>query len=203
MFLRRKIILMMVVALMMVSASTIVQAQDDGLTESPDGPEAVKVYYTLEDALAKVFDKPDTTWSEVWDPSGAEISTLEGELGWKVPPGPVEFHRARDGDKDLGWAVVTEEKGRFKPITFMVQIAPDGRVQMVLVMVYRESRGEGVKRQRFLKQFRKKDTGDHLRLNRDIVGVSGATLSSRAITAGVKRVLAQVQMHYQKSQEGP
>ena len=131
MFVIRNKLLLMVVALMIVSATTLVQAQDDGLTESPDGPEAVKVYFTLEEALAKVFDKPDSTWSEVWEPTEAEISELENQLGWRVPPVAVEFHRARDGEKDLGWAVVTEEKGRFKPITFMVQVAPDGRVQMV------------------------------------------------------------------------
>ena len=106
------------------------------------------------------------------------------------------FHRASRTGEDLGWAVVTEEKGRFKPITFLVHVEPDGRVKMVLVMVYRESRGDGVKRPRFLKQFRKKDVEAPLRLNRDIKMVSGATLSSRAITAGVKRVLAQVDMRY-------
>jgi len=67
---------------------------------------------------------------------------------------------------------------------------------MVLVMVYRESRGDGVKRQRFLKQFRGKDADDPVRINRDIVGLSGATLSSRSITAGVKRVLEVVRMRY-------
>ena len=63
-------------------------------------------------------------------------------------------------------------------------------------MVYRESRGDGVKRQRFLKQFRKKDVEDHLRLTRDIVGVSGATMSSRALAVGVKKVLAVVDLKY-------
>jgi hypothetical protein len=169
---------------------------DDGLTESPDGPEAVKVYYTLDQARDKVFAGADTVWSETWTPTPEEISDLEARLGWKVPPEDVVFHRAAEAGEDLGWAVVTEEKGRFKPITFLVHIAPDGRVKMVLVMVYRESRGDGVKRQRFLKQFRKKDAGDPLRLNRDIKMVSGATLSSRAITAGVKRVLTQVEMRY-------
>ncbi|MFT5234146.1 MAG: Na+-translocating ferredoxin:NAD+ oxidoreductase RnfG subunit, partial [Candidatus Krumholzibacteriia bacterium] len=88
---------------------------------------------------------------------------------------------------------------RFKPITFLVQVKPDFSVEMVLVMVYRESRGDGVKRQRFLKQFRKKDSADHLRLNRDIVAVSGATMSSRGITAGVKKVLNLVEMLYGES----
>jgi len=171
-------------------------AQDDGLTESPDGPEAVKVYFTEDQALAKVFAGADSTWAERWTPTPGEVADLEARLGWRVPPEEVVFHRARKGDRDLGWAVVTEERGRFKPITFLVHVGPDRRVGMVLVMVYRESRGEGVKRQRFLKQFQRKGADDPLRLNRDVKMVSGATLSSRAVTAGVKRVLAQVAMRY-------
>lgn len=182
--------------MLVIGAARPCLAQDDGLTESPDGPEHVKVYYTLEEALAKVFAKADSTWSETWSPTDEDIAALEAKLGWRVPPGDVVFHRARHGDEDLGWAVVTEEKGRFKPITFLVHVGADGRVEMVLVMVYRESRGDGVKRQRFLKQFRKKDVDDRLRLNRDIKMVSGATLSSRGLTAGVKRVLAQVDMRF-------
>jgi hypothetical protein len=182
--------------MLVIGAAAPCPAQDDGLTESPDGPEHVKVYYTLDEALDKVFAGADTVWSETWNPTEAEIAVLETELGWRVPPGEVVFHRARRGGEDLGRAVVTEEVGRFKPITFMVHVDDGGRVEMVLVMVYRESRGDGVKRQRFLKQFRRKGVDDPLRLNRDLKMVSGATMSSRAVTAGVKRVLAQVALRY-------
>lgn len=171
-------------------------AQADDLTESPDGPEAVKVYFTEAEALAKVFARADTLWVETWRPSEAEITSLQERLGWRVAPGEVRVHRGRRGDQDLGFAVITAEKGRFKPITFLVKVAPAGHVEMVLVMVYRESRGDGVKRQRFLKQFRSKDADSSLRLNRDIVGVSGATMSSRGVTAGVKRVLALIDLRY-------
>ena len=170
--------------------------QSDGITESPDGQEAVKVYYTEAEALAKVFAKADSLWTETWQPSAEEIKSVEQRLGWRVAPESVVVHRARRGDKDLGYAVITEEVGRFKPITFLVQVSARGQVEMVLVMVYRESRGDGVKRQRFLKQFRQKDTESHLRLNRDVVGVSGATMSSRGITMGVKRVLALIDLRY-------
>jgi len=169
---------------------------DDGLTESPDGPEHVKVYYSEEDALAKVFAEADSLWSEVWTPTPGEREDLESRLGWRVSEESFVFHRASRRGQDLGTAVITEELGRFKPITFMVQVGTDAEVRMVLVMVYRESRGDGVKRQRFLKQFRGKDADDPVRINRDIVGLSGATLSSRSITAGVKRVLEVVRMRY-------
>lgn len=177
-------------------------AQDE-ITESPDGPEAVKVYYTEEEALAKVFAKADSLWADRWSPTPEEKSDLEGKLGWELSEEVFVIHRAREGDRDLGYAVITEEQGRFKPITFIVQVSTGGRVEMVLVMVYRESRGDGVKRQRFLKQFRKKDVDDHLRLNRDLVGVSGATMSSRALAAGVKKVLAVIDLRYNQSKEGP
>jgi len=181
---------------LVISVAGATRAQMDELTASPDGPEAVKVYYTEEAALTKVFAKADSVWVETWLPTATEIESLEQRLGWQVAASPVHIHRGRRGDRDLGYAVITEEQGRFKPITFLVHISAEGRVQMVLVMVYRESRGDGVKRQRFLKQFRKKDADSPLRLNRDIVGVSGATMSSRGITAGVKRVLALVDQRY-------
>lgn len=185
------------VALMLtVSAATGVWAQADGLTESPDGEEAVTVYFTAEAALAKVFAKADSSSTEVWRMTPDEVAEVEGALGWRLAETTVEIHRGWQGEKDLGYAVITEERGRFKPITFLVKVKPDFKVEMVLVMVYRESRGDGVKRQRFLKQFRQKDTTSHLRLNRDIVGVSGATMSSRGVTAGVKRVLHLVALHY-------
>jgi thiamine biosynthesis lipoprotein len=191
-----------VAALVIIGAATSAWAQDD-LTQSPDGPEAVKVYFTPEEALAKVFAEADTAWTEEWTPTDQERADLETRLGWRVTEETFVVHRARRDEKDLGFAMITEEQGRFKPITFIVKVSPAGRVDMVLVMVYRESRGDGVKRQRFLKQFRDKDASDHLRLNRDIVGVSGATMSSRALAAGVKKVLAIVEWTQTDDKDNP
>ena len=164
-------------------------ARADRLTQSPDGPEHVKVYLSLEQALERAFSGADTLWTERWSPSAAGRGALETELGWRLPEPAFEFHRGRRGGRDLGVAMVTEEIGRFKPITFMVKVSARGRVESVQVMVYRESRGDGVRRKRFVKQFRGKEVDDPIRLNRDLVVLSGATMSSRALAAGVKRVL--------------
>jgi FAD:protein FMN transferase len=171
-------------------------AAADDLTESPDGPEQVIVYLELEQALSKVFPGADKFWSEEWVPSPAEKQSLEFALGWHLNQESFVFHRASKKGKDLGYAMVDQQLGRFKPITFMVQVLPEGKVGRVEVMVYRESRGDGVKRQRFLKQFRGKSTGDPIRMNRDITVLSGATLSSRALTAGVRKVLTLVEKRY-------
>lgn len=163
---------------------------------SPDGPEHVRVYLTLQEALDNVFAGADTTWSETWTPSIDRIAGIESRLGWRIPGREFVFHRAREGGRDLGVAMVTEEKGRFKPITFLVHVGSDGEIGSVHVMVYRESRGDGVKRSRFLKQFQGKDVDSPLRMNRDITNLSGATMSSRAVAAGVKRVLHLVRERY-------
>lgn len=167
-------------------------AQSDGLTESPDGPEAVRVYFTPDEALDKVFAGADVVEPHTWTPTNAQREDLERNLGTSVTETSFDAWRGSKQAEDLGWAVVLEEKGRFKPITFMVHVRPHGQVGLVLVMVYRESRGDGVKRQRFLKQFRGKDLDDPLRLNRDVVGLTGATLSSRALTHGVRKALLLV-----------
>jgi len=190
-----------VMGLILLGLADFAQGQDD-LTESPDGPEAVKVYFTPDQALAKVFAQADTLWDEQWSPSAGERQELEGILAWRVEEEIFVIHRARKDGKDLGYALIIEEKGRFKPITFIVKMSPAFRVDLVLVMVYRESRGDGVKRQRFLKQFRDRDSSDHLRLNRDIVAVSGATMSSRALAIGVKKSLAIVEMRYARTKAG-
>jgi hypothetical protein len=191
------LLLLIVLEVTMYLGPALVRAQSrDGLTESPDGPEAVKVYYTEEEALGKVFAKADTLWSEEWRPTSREKEELESRLAWRIEEESFLIHRGVRKEEELGYAMIMEEKGRFKPITFIVKIGPDFEVEMVLVMVYRESRGDGVKRQRFLKQFRGKDAADHLQLNRDIVGVSGATMSSRALALGVKKALAIVSYRY-------
>jgi thiamine biosynthesis lipoprotein len=175
----------------------------DDIAESPDGPEAVKVYFTEKEALDKVFADADSLWVDEWIPTPEERTAVEHSLAWHIREDKFFIHRARKDGQDLGYAVITEEKGRFKPITFIVKTSAEQKVDLVLVMVYRESRGDGVKRQRFLKQFRDKESSDHLRLNRDIVAVSGATMSSRALSIGVKKVLAILRMKYPPTKAGP
>jgi len=171
-------------------------ATADELTESPDGPEHVKTYYTLDQALNEVFEGADRIWSERWIPSDDQQAAMETRLGRRLPAEEVVFHRAERDSRDLGVALELAEKGRFRPITFLVHVGPDQKVAKVLLMVYRESRGDGVKRQRFLKQFRGKSADNRLRLNRDVVAVSGATMSSRGLTAGVKRALILADTRY-------
>lgn len=76
---------------------------------------------------------------------------------------------------------VLDEIGKEMPITVGVAIN-DGAVERVKVLVYRESRGWEVKSPAFTAQFSGAKLAEGQRLDRHIDGISGATLSVRALS---------------------
>ncbi len=93
--------------------------------------------------------------------------------------------RADDG----GWFVVDEVVGKHEFITYAVGINADGNVRRVEVLEYRESYGFEVADPKWLNQFVAKGAGSTLKLGKDVENISGATLSSKHLTDGVKRVM--------------
>jgi Na+-translocating ferredoxin:NAD+ oxidoreductase RnfG subunit len=87
---------------------------------------------------------------------------------------------------------VVEEIGKHRPITFVVGIRPDGKVEDVAVMAYREAYGGEVRSQRFLAQYRGKGPRDDLRPYHEIKNVAGATLSVEAASRAVRKAQALV-----------
>ena len=67
---------------------------------------------------------------------------------------------------------------------------PQGRVRGIEVLDYRESHGGEIRDPQWRLQFAGKTARDPLQLDRDIRNISGATLSCRHVTDGVKRILA-------------
>lgn len=92
----------------------------------------------------------------------------------------------------LGWAVVLEEMGKIRPITFLVGIDKENRVVEVKVLEYRDLFGSEIRRRSFLKQFRGKSLKDRLLVGRDIDAVTSATISSEAATSAVRKSLRAI-----------
>jgi Na+-translocating ferredoxin:NAD+ oxidoreductase RnfG subunit len=89
-----------------------------------------------------------------------------------------------------GVFVLDEVVGKHEFITYAVGINEDGRVAGVEIVDYRESYGYEVRNAEWRAQFIGKSTADPLLLTHDVRNVSGATLSCKHVTDGVKRVLA-------------
>jgi Na+-translocating ferredoxin:NAD+ oxidoreductase RnfG subunit len=90
----------------------------------------------------------------------------------------------------LGWFIVDEVYGKHELITYAVGLSADGSVRQIEVMDYRETYGYEIRNPAWRRQFVGKRHGDALELDQDIRNISGATLSCRHVTAGVRRLLA-------------
>lgn len=157
---------------------------------TPEEIGEIRVYLTPDQALREVFTgmvRADSVRAVL---TSAEVDALHRDLGVHPPSDSVTVlvPRAADGAL-LGFAMIVDEKGKYRPITFLVGVSPERRVLGVEVLVYRESRGGEVRRARFLNQYRGKTTKDAVRTNRDILNIAGATISVNSMNQGVKRAL--------------
>lgn len=158
---------------------------------------AQEVLLTRDQALREIFPEMARSAVEQRPLDDATRARLREQLGRRIDEDAVDVIKVFGADGAFrGYAVVTEEIGKYRPITFMVGVTPELRVRDVAVMVYRESRGGDVKRKRFLAQYRGKTARDPIEVNRDIINISGATISVRSVNAGVKRVLAELSLLY-------
>ncbi len=89
--------------------------------------------------------------------------------------------RIRYWRRDARTAWILEDIGKYEPITTGV-VVESGRLKRIKVLIYRESRGWQVRHDWFTRQFQGARLKDGLELDRSIDGISGATLSVRALT---------------------
>ena len=102
--------------------------------------------------------------------------------------------------KILGWAVVLDEMGKIKPITFLVGIDNQNNVLGVQILEYRDMFGSEIKRRSFLRQFQGKSLKDSIVVGQDIDAVTGATVSSHAAASIVRKSLKVIE-RYNKNQD--
>jgi hypothetical protein len=89
-----------------------------------------------------------------------------------------------------GWFIVDEVVGKHEFITFALAVDPHGAVKDVEILDYREAYGGQVREAAWRSQFVGRRPGAPLRLEKEIRNISGATLSSKHVTDGVRRLLA-------------
>ena len=117
---------------------------------------------------------------------------VEARLGYTLPRDSYTIFIATTGEHVDGYAVIDDELGEHLPITFAVKLSPTGVVERQEIVAYREPRGDEVRDERFRRQFQGKSVRDGVRAGEDIVTIGGATISSRSMAVGVKRVLVLV-----------
>jgi Na+-translocating ferredoxin:NAD+ oxidoreductase RnfG subunit len=118
--------------------------------------------------------------------SAAQRAAIAARSGVEVGGGVVRQWRAADG----GVFLVDEVIGKHERIGLALGINADGSVRQLEILDYREAYGFEVRNARWRQQFAGKRPADPVALGNDIRNISGATLSSRHVTDGVRRLLA-------------
>jgi len=154
------------------------------------------VYLTEDQALELILSKSDDIHPEERHLTPEQKSCIEKRIGWKFPETSFLFFVGKTDEKVNGYATIQNTIGKYKPMTYMVGITPSGKVSQVEMLIYRESRGAEIRKPRFMYQYTGKDSDDPIRINRDIINITGATMSVRSASAGVKRALVLTEELY-------
>jgi hypothetical protein len=159
-----------------------------GLAALAAGPLRAKVFLSVDEALRLAFPNCAVERRTVFL-TPAQKSRVEQLAKGEVKSALVNPYHATCDGKDGGTAYFDAHVVRTLPETLMVVIDPQGKVRRLEVLSFAEP-VDYLPPARWYGQFAGQALGDDLALGRHIRNVTGASLTARATTEAVRRVLA-------------
>lgn len=142
------------------------------------------VYLTQEQAKKLIFPNNVLTKQNI-RLNNDQINQLHKTSGITSPLKTDQVYKSNDG----GWFIVDQVLGKHEMITYAVGLNANGTVKQIEILEYNESYGSQVKEPSWRQQFVGKSNAVQPMLGKNIKNISGATLSSKHITDGVRRIL--------------
>jgi len=148
------------------------------------------VYFvTAPVAAQKAIERKENALKELV-PEADHFAELDAHEGW---------YRAEQGGEAIGYIVPAQTKGYGGEIKLLVAITPDEHVIDYKILAHNETPGLGdnAAKEPFRGKLRGKDAA-HLEVTKDknntedVQAMTGATISSRAVTRGVKSAVTAV-----------
>lgn len=147
----------------------------------------------LSAAVQRVFGANARSEASTIRLSPDEITKITSLCGL-ASPADVRYQTVLIGSRIAGYAMVDNARGKSQPITYVLMVDPTISVMDLEILVYREPYGGEVSNESFRRQFRGKRSRDNVRIGSGIRNISGATISSNAVTNGTRRLLATLQV---------
>ena len=147
-------------------------------------------YLTTEAAQKLLFPEASQFVAHPVRLDAAQKNLVEqaAKVRMRYPEQPV--WRVMANGQPAGWFVLDEVYGKHEFITYAVALDTSGAVRGIEILDYRETHGGQITHAKWRAQFTGARHGAALKLDEDIQNISGATLSCKHITEGVRRVLA-------------
>ena len=157
------------------------------LAGTPGIASADQVFWDKRELLRDFFPDSERVGFRRFDLDPARRLRLQQRLGYELAKQRYTFFVATTDGRVDGYALLDDEKGQHLPITFAVRFSPNGTITRQELVAYREAYGSEIRSPRFRRQFVGKTVADPIRAGSDIVVITGATISSRSMAAGVRR----------------
>lgn len=155
-----------------------------------DMPLCAEQYLSNQEALKLCFPSATRFETEIVRFTPEQVKRIERKANVKARNVGNRIYKVFEDSKFLGVMFIDYVLGKHELIDYAVAVTTEGKCRQIEILEYRESHGYEVRRENWREQFKDKDAESALRLHEDIYNISGATISCRNITEGVRRVLA-------------
>lgn len=152
-----------------------------------------EVFYAKDEALHLAYPEADHFEMQTLIINSEQSAKIEELAKVKLDSKIFTFHKAFHGKVLLGYVAIDSHIVRTHPETFMLVLSPEGMLEKVVILAFHEP-PEYMASERWLNQFAKKNLADRLYPSGDIQGIAGSTLTSQAMSAGVRKILAIYQV---------
>lgn len=153
-------------------------------------PAYAQVYLSAEQAQQALFPAATRFVAAPVTLSDTQRDLIEEKSGVRQRWQTQEVWRAEREGALLGWFIVDKVVGKHEFITYGAALSPEGKVLGVEIMTYLETYGGQVRDAAWRQNLVGKSSADAFKLGKDVTNISGATLSCRNVSNGVKRLLA-------------
>lgn len=109
------------------------------------------------------------------------------------------FYSIKSNAKTLGYALIDKAKSKSYDFDYLVLLNSELEIININILIYREEHGNEISSKRWLKQFFGLSTNDHAVLQKNIDGISGATISVRSMTNEMNNLLADLNILEKKN----
>lgn len=152
-------------------------------------PVHAKVFYAKNEALKAALPDADEIEAKDIFLTPAQKDAIQKASGMTVDSDLLTVYMGKKKGAVAGYALFDTHTVRTQAETFVVALDLQGRVTNLFVCAFYEPQ-DYLPPERFLKQFRGRDAAHPPVVGGEIVGITGATLTSRAVAGGVRRALA-------------
>lgn len=158
-----------------------------------------KVFYAKDEAIRAAFPEADAIEKQTLFLTDGQKKQIETLARTRLDSKLVTLYIGTRGRQLLGYAFIDVHTVRTLPEAIMVVLSPEGQVTSTLLLAFYEPL-DYMPNEHWLKQFDQTNLTTDLRIGGKIAGITGATLTARAMTESVRKVLALYQVLIKKGE---